>query len=228
MAASRYNINVHNDTRDPPPSTAGALRQQYIYTRNVNGELGHGGSSKSLLVLAYYTDSNAAQVRPGTTARALPESVAEVPPVTSARSLPVTADEVPLVTSARALPVTAAEVTATRAPPVTAAQHLPAIAMLADLENDTEMWNIYLDEVKEDDSRNTEAWKDDANSIVTFVSHNLLDPCAHLVDKLQDRSFLRNCWHIHHRILQKLIPQYWQSDGGSSSADFIPTSKFPE
>ncbi|KAI0266311.1 hypothetical protein BGY98DRAFT_481513 [Russula aff. rugulosa BPL654] len=41
--------------------------------------------------------------------------------------------------------------------------------MLADLENDTEMWNIYLDEVKEDDSRNTEAWKDDANSIVTFT-----------------------------------------------------------
>ena len=75
-------------------------------------------------------------------------------------------------------------------PLVTAAQ--------AELENDSEMWNMYLDEVKEEDSRITDAWKDDANSIVTFVSHNILDPCVHLGDKLQDRSLLCNCWRIHH------------------------------
>jgi hypothetical protein len=57
---------------------------------------------------------------------------------------------------------------------------------------------MFLDEVEEEDNRFTDAWKDDANSIVTFVSHNLLDPCVHLCDKLQDRSFLRNCWRIHH------------------------------
>jgi hypothetical protein len=55
-----------------------------------------------------------------------------------------------------------------------------------------------VDEVKEEDSRFTGAWKDDANSIVAFVSHNLLGPCVHLGDKLQDRFFFRNCWRIHH------------------------------
>jgi hypothetical protein len=60
------------------------------------------------------------------------------------------------------------------------------------------MWNMFVDEVKEEDSRFTGAWKDDANSIVAFVSHNLLGPCVHLGDKLQDRFFFRNCWRIHH------------------------------
>ncbi len=41
---------------------------------------------------------------------------------------------------------------------------------LDDLENDSEMWNIYLDEVKEEDNRITGAWKEDANGIVVFVS----------------------------------------------------------
>ena len=68
----------------------------------------------------------------------------------------------------------------------------------AGFENDSEMWNMYLDEVKEEDNRITDAWKDDANSLVTFVSHNLLGSLVHLGDKLQDRSFLRNCWRIHH------------------------------
>ena len=57
---------------------------------------------------------------------------------------------------------------------------------------------MYLDEVKEEDNQITDAWKDDANSLVTFVSHNLLGLCVHLSDKLQDRSFLRNCWRVHH------------------------------
>jgi hypothetical protein len=89
-------------------------------------------------------------------------------------------------------------VTAAQVPPATAAQFPLATAAQADLENDSEMWNMFLDEVKEEDNRFTDAWKDDASSIVTFVSHNLLGPCVHLSDKLQDRSFLRNCWRIHH------------------------------
>jgi hypothetical protein len=68
----------------------------------------------------------------------------------------------------------------------------------ADLENDPDLWNMYLDKVKEEDIQFTDAWKDDANSILTFVSHNLLGTCVHLGDKLQDRSFLRSCWRIHH------------------------------
>ncbi|KAI0280474.1 hypothetical protein BGY98DRAFT_914647, partial [Russula aff. rugulosa BPL654] len=31
------------------------------------------------------------------------------------------------------------------------------------------MWNMYMDEVKEEDDRITDAWKNDANSIVTFT-----------------------------------------------------------
>jgi hypothetical protein len=65
---------------------------------------------------------------------------------------------------------------------LTAAQ-VPA-AVQEDLEDDSEKWNMFVDEVKEEDSRFTEAWKDDANSIVPFVSHNLLRPCVHLGDKL--------------------------------------------
>jgi len=36
------------------------------------------------------------------------------------------------------------------------------------------MWNMYLGEVKEDDQRITDAWKEDANGILVFVSLNLL------------------------------------------------------
>ena len=88
--------------------------------------------------------------------------------------------------------------TAVQVPPATSVRVPLATAAQEDLENDSEMWNMYLDEVKEEDKRTIDAWKDDANSLVTFVSHNLLDLCVHLGDELQDRSFLRNCWHIHH------------------------------
>jgi hypothetical protein len=71
-------------------------------------------------------------------------------------------------------------------------------AVNEDLDDDSEMWKMFLNEVKEEDIRFTDAWKEDANSIVTFVSHNLLGPCVRLNDKLQDRPFLRNCWCIHH------------------------------
>jgi hypothetical protein len=56
---------------------------------------------------------------------------------------------------------------------------------------------MYLDEVKEDDKRLTDAWKEDANGLLVFVSLNLL-VSIHLNDKLKDRPFLCNCWRIHH------------------------------
>jgi hypothetical protein len=47
-----------------------------------------------------------------------------------------------------------------------------------DQDNDSEMWNMYMDEVNEEDSRITDAWKEDAGSIVVFVSHYLLIPSS--------------------------------------------------
>ena len=58
----------------------------------------------------------------------------------------------------------------------------PCIAMLiptaahAYLENDSEMWNMYLDEVNEEGDWFTDAWKEDASGIVTLVSLLLLVP----------------------------------------------------
>jgi hypothetical protein len=46
------------------------------------------------------------------------------------------------------------------------------ITEVKDSEND--IWNMYLDGVKEDDQRTTKTWKDDANGILVFVSLNLL------------------------------------------------------
>ena len=43
-----------------------------------------------------------------------------------------------------------------------------------ELGDDSEMWRVFLDEVKEEDNRITDSWKEDANSIVTFVSLDLL------------------------------------------------------
>jgi hypothetical protein len=60
------------------------------------------------------------------------------------------------------------------------------------------MWKMFLDEVKEEDRRFTDAWKDDANSIVVFVSLNPLFSVFVSMTNSQDWSFLRDCWRIHH------------------------------
>ena len=62
-------------------------------------------------------------------------------------------------------------------PPIASTARFPlATSAQEDSKNDSEMWNMYLDEVKEEDGRITNAWNNDANNIVTFVSHNLLGP----------------------------------------------------
>jgi hypothetical protein len=58
---------------------------------------------------------------------------------------------------------------------ILAAAQVPAAAR-EDLDDDSEMWKMFMDEVKEEDSRFTNAWKEDANSIVVFVSLNRLVP----------------------------------------------------
>ena len=52
----------------------------------------------------------------------------------------------------------------------------PAAVKKEDLDDDSGMWKMFLDEVREEDSRFTDAWKEDANSIVVFVSLNRLVP----------------------------------------------------
>ena len=59
---------------------------------------------------------------------------------------------------------------------LTAAQ-VPA-PVREDIDDDSEMWKMFLDEVKEEDIRITDSWKEDANSIVTFVSFNPNSLCS--------------------------------------------------
>jgi hypothetical protein len=56
-----------------------------------------------------------------------------------------------------------------------------------DSEND--MWNMYLDEVKEDDQRMTDTWKEDANGLLVFVSLNLLVSLFILMTSLKTGLF---------------------------------------
>ena len=65
------------------------------------------------------------------------------------------------------------------APPIPNATQIPTAtqvpaAVQEDLDDDSEMWNMYLDEIKEDDNRTTDVWKEDASSIVVFVSLYLI------------------------------------------------------
>ena len=39
----------------------------------------------------------------------------------------------------------------------------------AQKDSENEVWNMYLTEVKEEDTRITNAWKEDANGILVFV-----------------------------------------------------------
>ena len=61
------------------------------------------------------------------------------------------------------------------APPIPNPAQVPIAAQVPaavqeDLDDDSEMWNMYLDEIKVDDNWTTDAWKEDASSIVVFVS----------------------------------------------------------
>jgi hypothetical protein len=40
------------------------------------------------------------------------------------------------------------------------------------------MWNVYLDEVKEDDKQIADSWKEGSAGILTFVSPDLLMFCS--------------------------------------------------
>ena len=67
----------------------------------------------------------------------------------------------------------------------------------AEQDSGNEIWDMYLDEVKEDDKRISDAWKEDSNGILVFVSPNLLT-FLFISDELQDRPFLCNCWRLYH------------------------------
>jgi len=65
-------------------------------------------------------------------------------------------------------------------------------------DSENEVWKTYLNETKEDDLRMADAWKQDAKGVLVFVSPKLINLRVRLNDKLQDRSFLHNCWRIYH------------------------------
>ena len=48
------------------------------------------------------------------------------------------------------------------------------IPSTAKQDSANDLWNMYLDEVKDDDKRIADAWKEDSNGILVFVSANLL------------------------------------------------------
>ena len=50
------------------------------------------------------------------------------------------------------------------------------ILTAAQQDSENEMWNMYMNEVKKDDKRMADAWKEDSNGILVFVSLNLLVP----------------------------------------------------
>ncbi len=43
-------------------------------------------------------------------------------------------------------------------------------------DSENTIWNMYLDQVEEEDKRMTDAWKEDANGILVFVSLNCWSP----------------------------------------------------
>jgi hypothetical protein len=48
----------------------------------------------------------------------------------------------------------------------------------AQQDSENEMWNVYLDEVKEDDKQIADSWKEGSAGILTFVSPDLLMFCS--------------------------------------------------
>ena len=50
------------------------------------------------------------------------------------------------------------------------------IPTAAQQDSENEMWNMYMNEVKKDDKRMADAWKENSNGILVFVSLNLLVP----------------------------------------------------
>ncbi len=60
-----------------------------------------------------------------------------------------------------------------------------------------EMWTTYLEEVKAHDERRTMSWKEDANSIIIFVSLIPTIPIPRN-DKPEDQSIFRNRCRLSH------------------------------
>lgn len=72
---------------------------------------------------------------------------------------------------------------------------------IAKQDSGNEIWDTYLNEVKEDDKRIADGWKEDSNGIIVFVCLNplIIPPFVSMTtDRLQDRSFLGDCWLLYH------------------------------
>jgi hypothetical protein len=68
------------------------------------------------------------------------------------------------------------------------------------------MWHIYGEEAKKYDDAVTEAQKKDADSVLVFVSYNLLIVSSLGLTSSKDWSVLRSRRLVHYRKLQVVIP----------------------
>ena len=57
---------------------------------------------------------------------------------------------------------------------------------------------MYLEEIKEDDKRIADVWKQYEKVLLCFQVPHPTDLHVRLHDKPQDSSLLRNCLHIYH------------------------------
>jgi hypothetical protein len=67
-----------------------------------------------------------------------------------------------------------------------------SLPLLNQITAENKIWEMYLDEVKEDDKQISDAWKEDSTNMLTFVSPNLLISLFIFNDEPPDRSFRRN------------------------------------
>lgn len=78
---------------------------------------------------------------------------------------------------------------------------ITTLTPITDQKDSEKVWRMYLKEIKDEDTRMTDTWKQDAKDVLVFVSPNQpisLFVTVRLNDKPQDRSFLCNCCRIYH------------------------------
>jgi hypothetical protein len=93
----------------------------------------------------------------------------------------------------------------------------------AQQDSANELWEMYLDEVKEDDKRISDAWKENSNGILVFVSPTLVLILMFVSIASFKTGLFSATVGIYHRILQNVVPRFRRSNSGSSWANFKAT-----
>jgi hypothetical protein len=91
------------------------------------------------------------------------------------------------------------------------------------------MWGTFVDQISEDDKWMIDAWIEDANGILAFVSLDLLVPLFIILTRgFKDGSSLRNDWCLYYRVLQKVVARFRWPNSRPSWTNFTATLKFPK